>query len=116
MLGCAAGRTCTEVAREQKTSSQTVSKWRQRFVDLRLDGMADTPHPNVHHKLADDRVEELVRATLQELPKGSTHWSNHKLAQARWRKPVLGVASVACLSYQAASTTHLPRAARRRAR
>src|SRR5215467_9494537 len=28
-----------------KTSIQTVSKWRQRFVDRRLDGMADTPHP-----------------------------------------------------------------------
>jgi transposase len=81
VLGCAAGHTCTEVAREQKTSIQTVSKWRQRFVDRRLDGMADTPHPNVHRKLADDRVEELVRATLQELPKGATHWSTRKLAK-----------------------------------
>ena len=60
VLGCAAGRLCTEVAREEKTSIQTVSKWRQRFVDRRLDGMADTPHPNVHRKLADDRVEELI--------------------------------------------------------
>ncbi len=81
VLGCAAGRTCTEVASEQKTSIQTVSKWRQRFVDHRLDGMADTPHPNVHRKLADERVEELVRATLQELPKGATHWSTRKLAK-----------------------------------
>ena len=81
VLGCAAGLTCTEVAREQRTSIQTVSKWRQRFVDRRLDGMADTPHPNVHRKLADDRVEELLRATLQELPKGATHWSTRKLAK-----------------------------------
>jgi hypothetical protein len=50
VLECAAGRLCTEVAREEKTSIQTVSKWRQRFVDRRLDGMADTPHPNVHRK------------------------------------------------------------------
>ncbi len=81
VLGCAAGLTCTEVAREQRTSIQTVSKWRQRFVDRRRDGMADTPHPNVHRKLADDRVEELVRATLLELPKGATHWSTRKLAK-----------------------------------
>ena len=81
VLGCAAGRLNGEVAREQKTSIQTVGKWRQRFVDRRLDGMSDTPHPNVHRKLADDRVEELVRATLQELPKGATHWSTRKLAK-----------------------------------
>src|ERR1700685_1149220 len=81
VLGCAAGRTCTEGARKQNTPIQPVSKWRHRFVDRRLDGMADTPHPNVHRKLADDRVEELVRATLQELPKGATHWSTRKLAK-----------------------------------
>jgi transposase len=81
VLGCATGRLNSEVAREQKTSVQTVGKWRQRFVELRLDGMSDTPHPNVHRKLADDRLEELVRATLQELPKGATHWSTRKLAK-----------------------------------
>jgi Homeodomain-like domain len=45
VLGCAAGRTCTEVARQHKTSIQTVSKWRERFVDRRLDGMADILTP-----------------------------------------------------------------------
>jgi transposase len=81
VLGCASGRLNSEVAREEKTSIQTVGKWRQRFVDRRLDGMSDTPHPNVHRKLADERVEEVVRATLQELPKGATHWSTRKLAK-----------------------------------
>lgn len=81
VLACAAGLPGTEVAREQKTSVQMVSKWRRRFVDMRLDGLADAPRPNVHRKLADERVEELVRTTLQELPKGATHWSTRKLAK-----------------------------------
>jgi len=81
VLGCASGQLHGEVARREKTCIQTVGKWRKRFVELRLDGLADTPHPNVHRKLSDDRVEELVRATLQELPKGATHWSTRKLAK-----------------------------------
>src|SRR5215471_17369679 len=81
VLGCGSGLVLREVARRERTSIQTVHKWRKRFVGLRLDGLSDTPHPNVHRKLSDERVEELVRATLQELPKGATHWSTRKLAK-----------------------------------
>jgi transposase len=35
----------------------------------------------VHRKLADERVEEIVRLTLESRPKGSTHWSTRKLAR-----------------------------------
>jgi len=62
VLGCAQAARAREVAREPEDFLTPWSKWRQRFGDRRLDGMADTPHPNVHRKLADDRVEELVRA------------------------------------------------------
>jgi transposase len=81
VLGCAAGQLNGDVARDEKTSIQTVGKWRRRFVEQRLDGLSDVPHPNVHRKLDDERVEELVRTTLQELPKGATHWSTRKLAK-----------------------------------
>ena len=81
VLGCAAGHLNGEVAREQKTTIQTVGKWRRRFVEHRIDGLSDAPHPNVHRKLADERVEEVVRLTLQTKPKGATHWSTRKLAK-----------------------------------
>jgi transposase len=73
VLGCASGKLNGDVAKELKTTIQTVGKWRARFVELRLDGLADVPGPNIHRKLADDRVEELVRTTLQSKPDGATH-------------------------------------------
>lgn len=81
VLGCASGQLNGAVAKELKTTIQTVGKWRRRFVELRLDGLADVPRPNVHRKLSDDRVEELVRTTLQAKPEGATHWSTRKLAK-----------------------------------
>lgn len=81
VLGCAAGRFQREVARDEKTSLQTVCKWRRRFLKYRMEGLSDTPHPNVHRKLSDERVEEVVRLTLQSKPQGATHWSTRKLAK-----------------------------------
>jgi transposase len=81
VLACAADRLNGAVATELKTTIQTVGKWRRRFVQLRLDGLADVPRPNVHRKLNDERVEELVRTTLQRKPEGATHWSTRKLAR-----------------------------------
>jgi transposase len=81
VLRCATGKLNVVVAKEVGASFQTVGKWRQRFMDRRLDGLSDLPHPNVHRKLSDERVEELVRATLQSLPTGATHWSTRKLAK-----------------------------------
>lgn len=46
-----------------------------------VEGLCDAPRPNVHRKLDDERVEEVVRLTLQTKPKGATHWSTRKLAK-----------------------------------
>jgi transposase len=81
VLGCAAGKLNGVVAAELKTTIQTVGKWRQRFVERRLDGLTDLPRPNVHRKLSDEHIEELVRTTLQAKPRGATHWSTRKLAK-----------------------------------
>jgi hypothetical protein len=45
VLACARGRTNTRVARELRLTTQTVGKWRSRFVDARLDGLRDEPRP-----------------------------------------------------------------------
>jgi transposase len=83
ILGCAEeGKTSGEVADELGTSPQTVSKWRQRFARTRIAGLAETPRPNVDRRFGDDRVEEVIRATLESTPKGATHWSTRKMAKA----------------------------------
>lgn len=81
VLRCATGRLNGEVARELGLTIQTVGKWRKRFVHHRIAGLSDTPRPNVHRKLLDERVEEVVRLTLQTKPDGCTHWSTRKLAK-----------------------------------
>lgn len=81
VLGCAEGRLNRDVARDEAVTIQTVGKWRQRFLELRLDGLTDLPRPNIDRKLSDDTVEELIRTTLQQKPEGSTHWSTRKLAK-----------------------------------
>ncbi len=60
---------------------QTAGKWRSRFLRHRIEGLADAPRPNVHRKLSDERVEEIIRATLESAPAGATHWSTRKMAR-----------------------------------
>jgi transposase len=71
-----------QIARDLGVTRQTVGAWRGRFIRHRIDGLADLPRPNVHRKLSDERVEEIIRATLGTLPHGATHWSTRKMARA----------------------------------
>lgn len=82
VLGCADGKSDVQVAREQGVHRTTVSIWRKRFVHLGIEGLADSPRPNVHRKLEDEKVEQIIRATLEATPKGATHWSTRKLSKA----------------------------------
>lgn len=80
VLGCAAGNTNKQVADELGVSPQMVCKWRQRFVDKRLDGLTDEPRPGAPRKITDEAVEELIVATLERQPKDATHWSRASMA------------------------------------
>lgn len=53
ILLCAVGQTNTEVAAELKVTKQMVGKWRQRFLEKRLDGLLDEPRPGTPRKLSD---------------------------------------------------------------
>ncbi|MGW1667019.1 IS630 family transposase [Streptomyces microflavus] len=80
VLGCAEGRTNQEVAAELGVWPQTVGKWRRRFVVERLEGLADEPRPGAPRKIGDERVEDLIVATLERTPKDATHWSRASMA------------------------------------
>lgn len=80
ILACADGLGTGQVAEQLGVAQQTVSKWRKRFVQARVAGLSDLPRPNVDRKLHDDKVEQLVRTTLQTKPEGQTHWSTRQLA------------------------------------
>ncbi|MCA1697020.1 MAG: IS630 family transposase [Actinobacteria bacterium] len=80
VLACADGKTNNVVAAEVGVNPATVSKWRRRFVELRLDGLCDEPRPGAPRKIGDDQVEAVIVKTLNEQPKGATHWSSRALA------------------------------------
>jgi transposase len=81
-LRCAEGHSNTEVAEELGIRKQTVGKWRQRFVDRRLDGLLDEPRPGAPRKVSDEQIERALTMTLESTPRDATHWSTRSLAQA----------------------------------
>ncbi|ORA21344.1 IS630 family transposase [Mycobacterium aquaticum] len=80
ILGCAAGNTNKQVAEDLGVSQEMVCKWRQRFIDNRLDGLADKPRPGAPRTITDEAVENVIVATLERQPKDGTHWSRSTMA------------------------------------
>jgi transposase len=81
VLGCAAGKSNKDVAAEVGVWPQTVGKWRQRFVENRLDGLSDEPRPGGPRTISDEQIEEVLVATLERQPTDATHWSRASMAK-----------------------------------
>lgn len=82
ILTCAEGRATTSVARRLHVSATTVCKWKTRFLRDRLDGLYDEPRPGTPRKIGDEQIEALIVRTLEETPRGATHWSLRGMAKA----------------------------------
>jgi transposase len=82
VLACAQGMTNTEVAERLQVNRTTVSKWRARFAERRLDGLHDEPRPGAPRTVTDEDVERVVATTLEQTPTGATHWSTRSMATA----------------------------------
>ena len=65
----------------------TVATWRRRFAERRLDGLLDEPRPGAPRTVTDEKVAEVVTATLERLPAGRTHWSSRGMARAAGLAP-----------------------------
>ena len=81
VLACAEGIDNTVVASRQRVTPQTVSKWRARFVEDRLDGLLDAPRPGAPRTIDDSRVDAVIAKTLESVPAGATHWSTRTMAR-----------------------------------
>ena len=69
-----------EIAAKVGCNPATVSKWRKRFAERRLDGLIDEPRPGAQRTISDDLVEQVVIDTLETTPPDATHWSTRSLA------------------------------------
>jgi transposase len=81
VLGCAAGKSNKVVAAEVGVWPQTVGIWRQRFIERRLEGLADEPRPGAPRTITDEQVEQVLVATLERQPADATHWSRASMAE-----------------------------------
>src|SRR5271167_4286440 len=81
VLACAGGgATGAQIAAELGCNAVTVSKWRNRFAQGRLDGLVDAPRPGAARTIGDDVIEAIVVETLESAPPDATHWSTRSLA------------------------------------
>src|SRR3954447_2399810 len=82
VLACAEpGATNLGVAAALGFSRQTVATWRGRFAEHRLEGLTDAARSGAPRSIGDDAVEHLVALTLEEAPRGATHWSTRSMAR-----------------------------------
>ncbi len=81
VLACADGADNKVVAARQRVTAQTVSKWRARFVEHRLDGLLDAPRPGAPRTIDDARVDAVIAKTLESVPEAATHWSTRAMAR-----------------------------------
>jgi transposase len=82
ILACAEGIGNSSVAERLQVAQQTVSKWRRRFVQLRLDGLMDQPRSGTPLKVRDSQIERVLALTLESNPRDGAPWSTRTLAKA----------------------------------
>jgi transposase len=81
VLACGEGQSNSVVAQRLGITAATVGKWRERFRTKRLEGMLDEPRLGAPRSISDKQVEAVVTATLETMPKNSTHWSTRLMAE-----------------------------------
>jgi len=82
ILKCASGLSNSKVAAAVRTTPFTVGFWRNRFIQNGgVSALWDEPRPGAPRKIGDEKIEAVIKTTLETKPKAATHWSTRMMAQ-----------------------------------
>lgn len=88
ILRAAEGASNNAIAAELGVSRPTVILWRGRFAAHGIDGIVkDATRPGRRQSLSQEKIAEVVDATLNTKPEGATHWSVRDMAKAQGLSP-----------------------------
>lgn len=83
VLHAADGLENQQIAEIMGISRQKAGRWRDRYATCGLVGIEkDAPRPGRRRRIGDKQRAAVVRKTLDEKPKGQTHWSRATMAAA----------------------------------
>lgn len=82
VLATADGQADNLVAERFGVTPKTIGKWRGRFTEQRLGGLADEARPGAPRKVTDDLATEVVARTLGSSPPNADRWTTRSLAEA----------------------------------
>lgn len=81
ILCLADGGSIREAATAAGVSNAVVAKWKNRFLDLGVEGLSDEQRPGRPRTVKDDKVHEIITRTLEEMPVGASRWSTREMAR-----------------------------------
>jgi transposase len=83
VLRASEGAQDKQIAGELRTTRNTVSLWRKRFISLRTDGLEkDAPRGGAPITISERKIKKIVEATMKTKPENATHWSTRSMAHA----------------------------------
>ncbi len=82
------GLSGVEIGKRVGVTTQTVSKWRTRFEQDRIEGLTDSPRSGRPRTIDGQKVAEVIEKTLQAKPSKATHWSTTLMAKETGLNPM----------------------------
>jgi len=84
ILLAAEGKQNKNIGEELGLSAPTVQLWRDRFVSTGVEGISkDAPRPGRSKTISEQKIKEVVEATMNSRPRNATHWSTRTMATAQ---------------------------------
>ncbi len=81
ILLCGDGLTAIDVSQRLSKRLGSIQKWRKRYLELGLSGLEDQPRSGRPRRLSPSKVRKILKATVQTIPRESTHWSLRLMAE-----------------------------------